>query len=282
MSGHYVFVEDGADVRQGDIICRRAEKDVRFGFILTADCDIAQRKNNDRFTWLEIIPAHKYLEFHWATDQLRRILDRHGKIACEGINAIIKRSENQFSELTPSSLSAWLDTSSPEEILSAVSQGTAKADTKLLNVLRAVRIAKPHNDGAICLRRLREAWSLLGRDRKSQQSAMREAFDSERGFPDHVLVPDLPSVTGYGFVILLRHIESLSGTELFRSEADARINGQPQSFYRIGRFSDSLRHSVAQKLAFLFSRIGMTTDYEDSCSLATELAIDMACSCHGD
>ncbi|NEW88709.1 hypothetical protein DU475_15745 [Rhodopseudomonas sp. WA056] len=121
---------------------------------------------------------------------------------------------------------------------------------------------------------MRQAWSLLGRSTRAQQAAVKEAFDSERGFPDFVLVPELPMANGYGFVILLRSISTIHSEELFRSEIDARIVGKPDAFHRIGRFSDGLRFLVAQKLAFLFSRIGMPTEFELACEAATELLVD--------
>lgn len=274
MSGHILSLDDEEDIRQGDVIRRFSAQNgnsISHGFIITADCDIAQKKTGDRFTWLEVIPAADYLEHHWAPEQFRRLAEKQAKVACENLNAKISRSGLGLSPLDSDSLRAWLAEASADTILTAVG---GKPDNKLTTQLACIRLALGHDRTGSRMKDLQHAWTLLGRDQKSQQSAIREAFDPDRGFPDFVLVPELPKTDGYGFVILLRAISTISADELFRSETEARINGRPEAFHRIGRFSDGLRFAVAQKLAFLFSRIGMPTQFEDACEAATELLVD--------
>ena len=275
MENHYVFVSDEADIRQGDVIRRLAETgDEILGFILTADCDIAHNKAGDRFTWLEIVSAKNYIETYWASDQLRRFVEKQCKVACDGLNGLMKRSGIALASITPTSLSEWLAEVSAEDIVSRLSHTNKIPDSKLITNLRAVRVALGYEGPKSALDRLRSVWLALGRDEVKQQAVIREAFSSSGHFPDHVLVPELPNVEGLGFVILLRSISSISSTEVFRSETEAKINGQPFGFYRIGRFTDNVKHSVSQKLAFLFSRIGLSPHFEDACAAATELLIE--------
>ena len=42
----------------------------------------------------------------------------------------------------------------------------------------------------------------------------------------------------------------------------------------LGRLNDGVRFSITQKLAFLFSRIGMPEAFEAACETATELAAE--------
>lgn len=275
MSGHILFVDDDEDIRQGDVIRRFNSADrisASYGFIITADCDIAQKKTGDRFTWLEVIPAAQYLEEFWATEQFRRIADRNLKTACEGLNSKIKRSELGLSLLDDGALRAWLAEADADAILTAIG---GKSDVKLRSQLACIRLALGFDSSGSRVKDLQQAWTLLGRDQKGQQSAIKEAFDPDRGFPDFVLIPELPATDGYGFVILLRAISMIRADGLFRSETEARINGKPEAFHRIGRFTDGLRFSVAQKLAFLFSRIGMPKKFEDACDAATELLVEL-------
>ncbi|NRP75737.1 hypothetical protein ILFOPFJJ_06660 [Ensifer psoraleae] len=276
MSDHCVFVADDADIRQGDVIRRIETANVdwqTWGFIITADCDIAQSKAGDRFTWLEIVRSDQFLDAYWAPEQLRRLVDKQTRPACDGLNGLIKRTGLQLSEVDGPALHAWLSEATADEIVGAI-KPPKSADAKLLATLSALRLALGHDGERAGMTCLRKAWTLLGRDEKAQRAAIREAFDADRGFPDFVLIPEIPGTEGYGFVILLRAISSVYGKDLFKTEADARINGQPHAFHRIGRFSDGLRFSVAQKLAFLFSRIGMSTQFEDACDAATELLVD--------
>jgi hypothetical protein len=240
MSDHCVFVVDDEDIRQGDVIRRfsgSALGEVTWGIIITADCDIAQKKAGDKFTWLEIIRSERYLECHWARDQLRRPIEKQSKVACEGLNSLMKNSALELSTITRYSLYEWLAGATVEDILRNVNTTQKPPEPKLTATLQALRIALGYAEASSQLGRLRQAWTLLGRNENNQQAAIREAFD---------VVPELPNTDGYGFVILLRSISSLHSFDLFKTEADARIDDRPDAFHRIGRFSDALRFSVAQ------------------------------------
>lgn len=276
MTDHFVFVADDADIRQGDVVRRiDVEQGGRqtWGFIITADCDIAQRKAGDRFTWLEIVSSDQFLEAYWAPEQLRRFLERQTRPACEALNGLVKKEGLSLASIDGAMLHSWLAEATPEEIIASI-RPIKSSDAKTVALLSALRMALGHGNAGNGMACLREVWTLVGRDEGKQRSAVREAFDGERGFPDFVHIPELPATPGYGFVVLLRAISTLHAKDLYRSEADARIDGQPNAFHRIGRFSDGLRFSIAQKLAFLFSRIGMTTQFENACSAATDLLVE--------
>jgi hypothetical protein len=276
VSWHYVFVADDDEIRQGDIIMRRTGKDTHsLGVIVTADCDIAQNKAGDRLTWLEIVSSQRYLNEIWAVEQLRRLARRQSKICCERINSILAKSETPLGYLSEASLVDWLRDEEPRAIVEKLRRSSGAAiDNQFVNTLSATRTALGLRGSSSSLDQLREAWTFLGRSSKSQQATIREAFDVDRGFPDYLLVPELPNVDGVGYTILLRAISSLNSNELFKNEADARSAGSEHSFFRIGRFNDTTRHAIAQKLAFLFSRIGLPSSFEDECATATDLLIE--------
>ncbi len=59
MTGFFTQIEDTEEVRRGDIIRKLNPKTgeaEKLGIVITADCDIAQRKAGERYTWLEIMP----------------------------------------------------------------------------------------------------------------------------------------------------------------------------------------------------------------------------------
>lgn len=276
MTDHFLFVADDEDIRQGDVI-RRIDADHEgqhsWGFIITADCDIAQKKAGDRFTWLEIVSSDQFLDRYWAPEQLRRFLDKQSKPACDALNGLIKKQGLPLASINPAMLHSWLAETNPEDVIASI-RPVKSSDAKTLAQLSALRKALGQDGAGEGLACLREVWTLSGRDESKQRAAVREAFDGDRGFPDFVHIPELPATPGYGFVVMLRAISTLHAKDLYRSEADARIDGKPQAFHRIGRFSDGLRFSIAQKLAFLFSRIGMSIQFETACGAATELLVE--------
>lgn len=267
MREYLADVDEDSEIRQGDVLRfppGNSQTSPKWACVITADCDIAQKKAGEHLTCLEIIPANQYLNSYWAKEQLRKLVEKQSRVATEGVNGLLRRANHELDVLTESSLCAWLESRSADEIIAAIG-APSKIDRKLEETLNALRVALGREGPSGNLERLKSAWALLGHDHKAQQSRLREAFDPDRGFPDFVLVPALPEAPEIGYVILLRSIFTIAATNVFPNELAARIEGRVDAYHRIGRFSDGLRFAVAQKLAFLFSRIGMATEFEEAC-----------------
>jgi hypothetical protein len=128
MNSHLAYVDDVSDIRQGDIIRRFPQGDEsrpEWGFVVTADCDIANQKARDRYTWLEIVRSVEFLDEYWATDALRRHLETQTRLGCDAINAIIRKSQRDLTEVIPHSLCEWLKESTPEEVLLSLDAETS-------------------------------------------------------------------------------------------------------------------------------------------------------------
>ena len=275
MNEYLLSVADDEEVRQGDLIRRFSSSRVEgeWGFVLTADCDIAQGKAGDYYTYIEIVPAEIYLNEVWAPAQLKRFVAKQAEVAADQLGGVMRRSSLDLG-ITSEVLLAWLLEQTPAEIEAAVNRTGKPLDEKLVATLIALRVALARGDEVTSMDRLRSVRRLMGEDAERTHRTVRDAFEGERGFPDFFLLPELPSVTGYGFVVMLRAIRSLHANDLFTSELDGRIAGRPEAFYRVGRMKDGVRFAITQKLTFLFSRIGLPGDYEDACRAAVELLVD--------
>ena len=276
---YLVNVAGDEEVRQGDLIRRLAESrpEGEWGFVLTADCDIAHGKAGDHYSFVEVVPAAAYLEEVWAPAQLKRLVDRQAKAAAEQLGGVMKRSGLKLG-IAPDVLLAWLNERTPAEIAASVNRTNKSLEPKLAASLAALHVALDQGAQITRLDRLRRARLLLGEDAERIRRSVLEVFEAERGFPDFFLLPELPGATGYGFVVKLRSIRSLHAGDLFATEVDARIAGRPDAYHRVGRMSDGVRFAITQKLAFLFSRIGLPTDYEDACRSAAELVAETVAS----
>src|SRR3990167_6037610 len=144
MSELFSSISDTDGIRQGDVIRKIGpypDDAVTWGVIVTADCDIAQKKAGERYTWLEIVSMKSYLEDSWAEDQLRRLIEKQGKATTEALNGQIKRLGMNLSALEPLSLCDWLSSSSADEVMKAVTQKSEVTDTKTRDALKAIRVA---------------------------------------------------------------------------------------------------------------------------------------------
>ncbi|MNO39376.1 hypothetical protein D3C76_295060 [compost metagenome] len=277
MQGFFKQIDDTEEVRQGDIIRQLNPKNgltERLGIVITADCDIAQKKNGERYTWLEIVPMAAYVEGPWAQEQLRKLSEKRSKGVLDYLNAQIRKRDPSLTALTHEALVLWLRSKSAEEILASTTGKSPAAGDKQLSDLQAFALTVSSDENESAFSRLKGAWTLYGTDEKSQQDSVRNAFKDSGGFQDYFVLPELPRETGLGFVVMLRSMWSLMANDLYLTEQDARINDRPDAFHRLGRLNDGIRFSITQKLAFLFSRIGMPTTFESACETAAELTVE--------
>lgn len=274
------YFQDAAytdEIRQGDLIRRLTaiHPEGEWGFVLTADCDIVQNKAGDRFTYVEIVPAKPYLERVWAPTQLKRLIERQARMCAEQLSGIMKRSGLGL-RMNPDCLITWLQERTPAEIMKKLNRTGKPIDHKLRASLDALRVALDPTLTLDPLQRFCQARKLLGDDVEKIRRSIRDAFEGDRGFPDFFLLPELPRTSGYGFIVMLRAFQSIQAREVFTTETDARIAGRPDAFHRMARLNDRIRFAITQKLAFLFSRIGLPSHYEEACESAVELLAEAA------
>lgn len=277
MTGFFTQIEETEEIRQGDIIRKLNSKTgevEKLGVLITADCDIAQRKASERYTWLEILPMAAYVEGPWAHEQLRKLSEKRSRAVCEYLNAQIRKQNPDLVALTHDSLVNWLQNKTAEEILVSVVGQAPAPDNKQLCELKGLKLTVCVDEKQSALTRLKEAWTLFNINESRQQEFVRNAFKDSGGFQDYFVLPELPQQAGIGFVVMLRSMGTILANELYFSEQNARIDDRPDAFHRLGRLNDSIRFSITQKLAFLFSRIGMPTTFESACETATELMVE--------
>lgn len=277
MTGFFTQIEDTEEVRQGDIIRKlnaKTGETEKLGIVITADCDIAQKKAGERYTWLEIMPMAAYIDGPWAQEQLRKLSEKRSKSICEYLNSQIRKVHPGLTPLTHDSLAQWLSIKTAEEILTTTTGRAPDEDAKSLRELQGFALTVSADETQSAFSRLKAAWALFGTDERNLQDGVRNAFKDGGGFQDYFVLPELPRQNGFGFVVMLRSMWTIMAPDLYLTEQDARIHDSPDAFHRVGRLNDGTRFSIAQKLAFLFSRIGMPKTFESACETATELTVE--------
>ena len=277
MTGFFTSIEDTEDVRQGDIITKlnpKTGEPEKLGIEITADCDIAQKKAGERYTWLEILPMAAYIEGHWAREQLNKLSEKRSKSICEQLNAQICKVHPGLAPLTRDSLAEWLSSKTAEQILTSTTGKEPAKEAKLLREIKGFKLTVGSDETQSAFSRLKTAWAFFDVSEKTQQDAVRNAFRDGGGFQDYFVLPELPRQKGLGFIVMLRSMWTIMASDLYLTEQDVRIHDRPDAFHRLGRLNDGIRFSIAQKLAFLFSRIGMPQTFESACETATELTVE--------
>lgn len=254
----YQSINSDDDVMQGDIIVNSSQKEGKvFGVIITADCDIAQRKSNNLYTWLEILKLDDFIKHKWADEQLRKYIEKKSQIIADEINNHIKKN---FPELTISapSLCEWLKDGNINDLLNKLEISNNALKNKVIQLNHAVTSA------ASPIERLFKIWEINGKSKESQIQTAYELLEaSSAGFSDFFFLPSIEIAgTRSGFVVLLRSINTMNFNILLKNQVEAKIKGDGDQFFRAGRLSDGVRFAIMQKFAFLFSRIGMPSEFE--------------------
>lgn len=272
MANHLREVTEGDNFMQGDIIRRATpgqhEDRFQWGFILNADCDIEQKKNSSLISWMEIIPATKFIERYWAAEQIEKFVRKQIKPICDQLNVLLKKKHDSLGPLETQDLLQWLQEKGANPIIEAIGVVDIKLHAKITAIDAALR-----SNGDMLSTYLKCA-ETFSQNRERILDDARRCLEQPGGFADYVFVPGIPGSKSDGFVVRLRDISGAPESEVFRSMVEAKIHDKPHAFYRIGRFSDILRYQIVQKMAFLFSRIGSPGAFEEECQAAAQLLID--------
>lgn len=263
-------IPEDADFMQGDLIenvTQESNKKI-FGMILNADCDIAQKKWGNSFSWITIIPAIDYLDEIWSAEQCRIFLEekRVGK-NLKDINDFLKKKNPDYSEMNLRIFCEWLqEYDSSNDFFIAIQKVPTKNE---ISDIDSIRLAF----GIKCQEmtpgdRIRKIWELTNKSQDDINKKLQNALLKTDGFPDFFFLPTIPNKNIDGLVALLRTINSAPHDRLFKSNVDARINTSSDQpvFFRFGRLADAVRYQVVQKLTFLFSRIGSQPTFEIACN----------------
>ena len=269
-------ISEGVPYAQGDVVrsfIKGITENPEFGVIITADCDIVQSKASERLTYVQVVSPLFYLEQVWIPDQLNKFLKKQGPLAAEGISAVARRAGLPF-QLNADEIVEWLALKPVAEIAKLITHNDAPLEKRLVQTLEGLRCVADTSAVLNPLMRWRMLRSIMGDTEDRQKSDLAAALYGGGGFSDSFLLPELPGVDGIGYVALLRFIRTVHSSDIYSSELQARIEGRPDALHRVGRLSDNIRFSIAQKMAFLFSRIGLPSNFEDNCRSAASLSVE--------
>lgn len=270
------------NVGQGDIIHRPGsspDEKPRWGFIITADCDIANDKAGSKLSYLEIVTVRDYLEYFWSAEALRKLRPKVLREAATLLTKAAQMLDTNFDALSCEELLTWLGDTPPAGIVAAL-QIPIKKQKLHLEALESVELTFAiRTEEKTALQRLRRIWAIQGSSLKAMCGRLEQALDYNQATDFH-LIPEIPGSDPLGYVVLLREVSSILHAHVYASALDLQIDGSAEGYYIAGPSTDNLRYAISQKMAFLFSRIGMSEEYEGQCEVVKQLAIDELVTIH--
>lgn len=257
------------ELRQGDVVKNMAGEGWPYGarhaFVLTADCDLAQKKHYGQVLLCPIITAELYSRLVWCQRKAeaidKKIIDQvvrtFTELAARGV----------ISEVSPSVLDIITnDVSVMAAALDGISGIAAGTRQELIRLAEArMHILRTDIDQ---LSKCRLA--LQAKDRKEVSiihGSLVSDFkkDIAADAQDVVVIPNDIDRDGLVHVMLLRCPFSLLASSVCLTVRSG------DEYLRLGRYVPEIKYLVAQKFGTLFSRVGMKRTIEDDTKISVAL-----------
>ncbi|MCC6209702.1 MAG: hypothetical protein IT513_01540 [Burkholderiales bacterium] len=272
-------------IRQGDCIALRNTCDeigpVAFGLVITADCDIVQRKTSGYVTYVPLISLEDFIYRFWIPEHIES--KGHGQRCIEAARKLV---HERAMELSPSAqpmsevglirmAEVGMDTIFPNEDQNLKRAKRLAAYLSSLHSLRTLRDPL----GRRSLEELRECLTnflknlelpsearLLGR----AADAIKEAVTGA-GTLDIYPLSRLALESERPHMAMLRFVRSIPESSVTSSHADFRF-GQKLAC-RIGRLRHDVKYECLQRFGRLFVRTGKSDTINDACKVRIQAAV---------
>jgi len=236
-------------IKQGDFLHWKGATDPfhRYAIVVTADCDLSRGKHWGRITVVPVLSVEDYCTHLVAPRILESLKARLTKTLGEEI-AIAQRAPSQ---------SANREVASAELILLDDEFEAHWTDhpqiVKCCRVLRDIQGAQHYSNARDCLK---DGLEVLGYNSAALAERVASSLSSP---PGDVLFIPAPSILGLDFgVAWLRVVREVSDAQLVKKLSE----WSPGKAMRVARLGPIFRYRLTQRLAQVFSDIGLPEDYE--------------------
>lgn len=237
-----------APVQQGDFLHWKTHPDplYRNSVVVTADCDLARGKHWGKVTVVPVLSVAEYAEMLVAPRILESLRDRLKSTLLQNLKRATK-PQVEPGETTLDANAVLLDERFSE------TWRDAPDVARCCRVLRDVHGYQQYASAKECLKD-----ALLALGYAEEELAVRVASQISSPPGDSLVIPTPPSI-GFTFgVAWLRALREVRDNEIVTKLSD----WSPGRGMRVARLGPVFRHRMTQKLAQMFSDIGLPDDFE--------------------
>ncbi|WP_133298528.1 hypothetical protein [Tsukamurella pulmonis] len=259
----YEAVSARSPLRQGDILERTGDIDddycwEQYLMVLTADCDLAQGKHDQRITCIPILAKDYYIHRFRLESLKTRVIAKQ----LAELRDVLTR--NKLPTIGDERIVEWATERSSNDIVHLLKVTAANDIETIRRSVDAIRIlATPSDNLPSALSKLitAQATGVNPPSDKNVRSALADAIRSSFKSPPgdaHFLSAIGPGVDS-GYFAYLRQIVQVA-------DSDITTIGRHRSenYSRISRLQTRYIHAITQKFAMVFMSIGLPSEYEAS------------------
>lgn len=254
--------------RQGDIFLSHPRGDGQVDqlhVIITADCDIAQKKAGPSFTWLPIVPAIGFVEHFWMQEKVAKLEGRLREHLALLVNRLHHLLNPAAIDLGETFVADWAASDRGEAIIGSLRPTPAEQEQliKYVDALQSLAsadlVGSPFKQIVDLFYEVQHQTGLIqdAPKAKSRFSDVRSILTEPR--QDAFFVSGIPGKDTSGWVIKLRDIDNIPVSYLSSTRSEWYTSDK--NHLRIGRFSSVYKYAISQQFGSLFSRIGLPSDY---------------------
>lgn len=253
------------EVRQGDILewVNRENYWHEYAVIITADCDIAQNKNDDIFSYCPIISLEKYIKEYYLRKKIK-------------ISTVIKETKSALDKhfISKGDADVDIDINLFLDMLKddGYEQTARYFDIKNQKVIKKLKFIEDFNYKKVDNYELYFDYkSLSGNIEKNKViSKLEKDIQSFIKQPpgDIFYLNYIANTSNIGFVINLRRIGMLSKDQI---TTNYEVKKGQFLAKRIGHLCSPFSYRLTQKVGQMFSDIGLPEEYEKDCSQAVNI-----------
>jgi hypothetical protein len=247
-------VREDAPLHQGDIFEFLNKNSLweNYGIVITTDCDIAWGKNSDVYSYCPIINLKEYFYQIYLPKQIE-----YDKILGKAKGIIDKHNGNNNKGVDINIISQWIKDRGIEGALEDI-------NIKTDDMKNAVSFLYNFDEKICIMQMFLNYRNIL--DSKGKNNKEIEKLKSN--FKNHIVhlpgdlfyINYIHGVNEMGYIVNLRRIGIFNRENISISNYD---NGEKVYLKRIAKMVSPFNYRITQRVAQMFSDIGLPEDYED-------------------
>jgi len=263
-------IVDARPLRQGDVVrslAARPDPWEDLAIIVTADCDIARNKHAGRLTCVPVLPAHAYLSTYYLPHRIGKL---QRALADRLVPSVRKAQSTHFDgfrePISFERAQGWILDTSPSHVSSTLRM-TPEETQRFIPLAEAFARLETMRSGSFPEQIRTICGSEVVLDRSPDEGSARKKIRAELAnhvneLPgDALFLRSLGSTLTEGYVAYLRILLEVRDSRVAVKSTQRSFEIR---YERIARLQAPYVYALTQKLASVFSTIGLPREYEES------------------
>ena len=275
MATEWDIPDASSPIKQGDLFFARNTKTgaiAEIRLVITADCDISQRRFGEALASLRVISYLEYVQRIWAMSKWKKARQQEVVQIQEKFNRWRTAKTGKEIKISEEGVLEWFYRDDAKSICSALEIPSGdKLEVQVARLKEALTVSEKATAEGSMAQLIAFRSILIKEEPATIRRALMKQANGDTLPEDIYLFPELPELKIGPAVIMLRELRALPWTRACLRTSDATAENM---FVRIGRLGPAYKYSVSQAFGALFTNVGLPDTYRTRCATARESCIE--------